>query len=386
MLTRVPAAAVLAFGLVVAAQPRPGFAQPKAAKPQFQPAAARYFAQWDKDKNGELSVVELDAVLTDPKVKGEAAAVAAVLRAAATPAKKADKAPVINPDFAATAPEPGKPSLDARFNAALGRIAKAERKLFVGEGPRFDALRQGGMGDCFALAPLGALLARDPAAVKKMMTEVPGGRYKVTFADKAVELAPFTDGEFAMAGGWSENTGCWVRVYEKALGQYMRDRKGEPAEKSLAADVIGHGGTPAPVIAALTGHATAPFVLGRLREPNLDAGKKAALLKELRDGLTAAVGKRLVTLGTPADGTPGVSRVPGVPAHHLYAVIGYDPKTDVLTIWNPHGNEFTPKGPDGIENGYTKKDGVFKAPLNEVAQWAGRVVSETDKPAPPPKK
>jgi hypothetical protein len=57
-----------------------------------------------------------------------------------------------------------------------------------------------------------------------------------------------------------------------------------------------------------------------------------------------------------------------------------------VTIWNPHGSDFMPKGPDGPANGYARKDGVFKAPLAEVAQWARSFHIETDKPAPPPKK
>src|SRR5204863_5577994 len=99
MRTRLTAGFVFVL-ILVAAAGEPGLAQPK-TKPSFAAAAKRCFPDWDKDKNGELSVAELDAVLTDPKVKGEAAAVAAVLRAAANPPKKGEPPPVLNLDFLA---------------------------------------------------------------------------------------------------------------------------------------------------------------------------------------------------------------------------------------------------------------------------------------------
>src|SRR5262249_44922640 len=153
-----------------------------------------------------------------------------------------DPAPVLNLDFLAAPQEAGKKSLDAKFAAALDRIAKADRKLFAPEGPRLDTIHQGGMGDCFALAPLGALMNRDPKVVTKMMTQLSDGKVKVAFADRTVEVQPLTDGEFAMGGGSAEGTGCWVRVYEKALGQYFRDQKGPAAGQALASDAIAHGG------------------------------------------------------------------------------------------------------------------------------------------------
>src|SRR5215218_3659621 len=229
MRTRITAGFVFVL-ILVAAAGEPGLAQPKAAKPSFAAAAKKCFPEWDKDKNGELSIAELDAVLTDPKVKGEAAAVAAVLRAAANPPKKGDQPPVLNLHFLAAPQEAGKKSLDSRFAAALDRVAKADRRLFVGDGPpRLDTVHQGGMGDCFALAPLGAAMNRDPKVVAKMMTQLPDGKVKVAFADRAVEVRPLTDGEFAVSGGSTEGSGCWVRVYEKALGQYFRDQKGPAA-------------------------------------------------------------------------------------------------------------------------------------------------------------
>jgi len=60
-----------------------------------------------------------------------------------------------------------------------------------------------------------------------------------------------------------------------------------------------------------------------------------------------------------------------VNGNHAYAVLAYDPMSDKLTFWNPHGQTFNPKGPEGTANGYRTRKGVFEAALNEVAEWFG---------------
>lgn len=44
---------------------------------------------------------------------------------------------------------------------------------------------------------------------------------------------------------------------------------------------------------------------------------------------------------------------------HAYAVLNYDEAKDLITLWNPHGNNFKPMGPEGFINGYETKGGVF---------------------------
>ncbi len=378
-MTRLRPALALGFLIaLVAADPAAG--QGKAARPPFNTLVKKYFPQWDRDHNGELSADELDRALADPAVKGEAAAVAAVLKKIATPTKTVTTPPTLTVDYllsAADKPAGGKAKgsdLDAKFAAALARIEKADRRLFAPGGPKVDAIHQGGMGDCFAIAPLGAMVHRDPAAVTKMFEQKPDGSVRVAFAGGAVTVPPLTDGEFASAGGSSENTGCWVRTYEKALGTYRNRKKDDDDRKALAVETIAHGGSSASVIAVLTGHATAGFSCVKYREA--DETKKKAMLADLRGKLTAAMkDRRLVCAGTPAE-----TKVPGLTPKHAYAVLGYDAGTDVVTVWNPHGNAFTPKGPDGPENGYTKKDGLFKMPLREMAQAYNGFTFETDRP------
>jgi thiol-disulfide isomerase/thioredoxin/tetratricopeptide (TPR) repeat protein len=53
---------------------------------------------------------------------------------------------------------------------------------------------------------------------------------------------------------------------------------------------------------------------------------------------------------------------------HAYALLRYDSKTDTVDLWNPHGNNFKPKGPPGLTNGYPTKDGLFTVPLDDFVQ------------------
>jgi hypothetical protein len=59
---------------------------------------------------------------------------------------------------------------------------------------------------------------------------------------------------------------------------------------------------------------------------------------------------------------------PDLLADHVYAILNYDPSTDVAEFWNPHGEHFEPKGPPGIKYGYPTNHGRFKVPLTEAYQ------------------
>lgn len=57
---------------------------------------------------------------------------------------------------------------------------------------------------------------------------------------------------------------------------------------------------------------------------------------------------------------------------HAYAILKYDAKADVLTLWEPHGDYFKPQAePAGIENGYSRSQGRVDVPLMELVQWFG---------------
>jgi hypothetical protein len=82
-----------------------------------------------------------------------------------------------------------------------------------------------------------------------------------------------------------------------------------------------------------------------------------------------------MTCGTLKTTTPGIN------PNHAYAVLGFEEKSDCVRLWNPHGDQFTPKGEPGAKHGYPQKDGVCDVPLAEfVNQFSGMAFEVAAKP------
>ena len=123
------------------------------------------------------------------------------------------------------------------------------------------------------------------------------------------------------------------------------------------------------------------------------------MLPEVRAALQANLAShRIITAGIDppaqlkpnADGTPAAGTLPAIPPgfqkKHVYAIVAYDPATDVVEIWNPHGQTFHPKGTPGLANGYETQHGRFKLPLADAYSFYTSFTFELDAPAPPARK
>ena len=75
---------------------------------------------------------------------------------------------------------------------------------------------------------------------------------------------------------------------------------------------------------------------------------------------------------------------PNISTKHAYAVLAYDAAADRVTIWNPHGQTFYPKGPPGIANGYPTEHGRFTLPLAEAYQFLTTLAIERKSPSTRP--
>ena len=358
----------------------------QAPAPSFAQTVLRDFDAWDRNGDGVLSPEEIGRAALDPRYHGEDAAALAALHVWLNATK--DATPLTKAWFAGYQPvrlqlsrdlpaderkrarkaydaTPG--SLQSAFAGDLRRLAKAGRtELFQNDGPALTDIRQGALGDCYMLAPLGAMIHRDPESVRRMI-QPDGEGYRVAFGDgKTVRVGPLTDAELATGGSTVAN-GLWIRVVEKAYGS--RDFK--DGEARLSRDTMG-GGRPGVAGRGFTGHRfTSLALVGDFRkevpdtevEPKLDR-----LRREVPETLGAG---RLVLAATPHGEVP-TSVTPG----HAYAVFGYDPKTDRITLWNPHGNDFRPRGEEGVENGYERAGGVFSMPLPAFAHAFSRIFFE----------
>ncbi len=348
------------------------------------------FATWDTDADGSLSLAELDSAIASPSVTGESAAAAVALRRLArnrqqpinafTRESLVELAPSIrfedtrddgsrddaDPGATAAAAAASRSSLDRAFDAALRRIHDTPRELFTGP-PTIERLRQGRLGSCFSLAPLIALTHARPEAVPALFAPAPdGSTITVTFgADNAVTITPLTDGEIAL-GADSGGTGLWAATYEKAVGELRRQSAAPGSAQASATPyaVVTRGGSAGTMLSVLTGHAI-KRVSCRAWLPSSTAteAERAGKIAELRAELAAASAEgRLMTAGT----SPRTRKVPALSQNHAFAVLGYDPATDLITFRDPHGQNFTPTGPAGLEHGYTIRAGRFEVPVAEA--------------------
>ncbi|HVT12361.1 MAG TPA: C2 family cysteine protease [Fimbriimonadaceae bacterium] len=355
--------------------------------PSFAQTVLKDFDAWDADHDGKLTQAEIDKAALNAQFKGQDAAALAALHTWLAATK--DPVPDLTKDWfagykpvrfrvakgtpaaeakqerKAYAATPG--SLQSAFSGGLRRLRKlGDGTLFDADGPTLADIRQGGLGDCYMLAPLGALVHRNPQDVRNMI-HPDGNGYRVKFADgQEVHVGPLTDTELAL-GGASTKAGYWIRVVEKAYGS----RKLTEGEAKIATDSM-HGGNSGIAGRAFTGHKFSSIRLVGDFKKEIAPGSIDETMKRLRAEIPkAASDNRLIVAGTAKRDMPK-----SISPNHAYAVFGYDAATDRVQIWNPHGNDFTPKGEEGPVNGYKIEDGVFSMPLDMFVRTFSRILFE----------
>ncbi len=310
----------------------------------------RNFARWDKDGDGWIEHHEVKDLMKDPSLKGENAAALAALHkyiegleelsndetgdendgvtlADLTQYERGNKART-NPKDAAGA--------DYRHGAGKGQIASAnavkrthgkagagaaQTELFPNRVPSLSALKQGSLGDCYFLAALGSIIARNPADVVNMIQrKVDKGSvvsYTVTFPQKSlgsVTIAPPTDAEIARYSS-ARSDGLWLVVMEKA---YAEVKAGKDADIQ---NEIGEGNTLGAGVEAMAGTGTDSDDLWCT---NLDTTRKK---------LTSAFdtkSKKIVTAAIMSKNALELQE------GHAYSVIAWDGSW--LTLRNPWGS------------------------------------------------
>lgn len=336
------------------------------------------FAGWDDNGNGVIDSDELNRRIENPAIQDEEAAAIAVLKRTSR-IQKVTLPPLSLEGvkrLAEQAPKNDLPNLGAMFAGSLVRIRETKRVLFASELPRLETVRQGRMGNCFCLAPLGALAYHRPEFVaEQMIQKLPDGRYEVKLGNERIRVSPPTDAELALTAG-NESDGYWVNVYEKAAA-VARNAQREPEKREAnPLDLLNRGGSAGTQLAFITGHDMFRFSCKFAKDPKVTKADYDAKLDEIRSALRLAVEeKRLMTCGTLK------TKIPGITPNHAYAVLGYDAETDHLQIWNPHGDDRVLSDAPGVKEGYSMKDGVFEMPLlvfvKEFAGLAFEVLPES---------
>jgi hypothetical protein len=359
------------------------------------PLTKQYFLDYDR--------LAIRLIGKQPKISGAAAETATV----DTSGNPAGGSPAVPPTTApsavhsvtpTTGPAVAVPKLpinwDLWFVAGKRRLTRGGNVHWPDK-ISLDDLRQGPLGDCFLVASIGSLVSHRPDDVDLLIQPIADGGFRVKFPRiEPMNLNP-TQSERVISSSCA-GEGFWLAALEQGYSRYREQIKGTTDEE--ATDMISHGGTPSDAIAMMTGHRVKsirfPLTLNRRQ---IDAQK---ILPGLRDDLVAAVKERRLIVAdvldlrpkppatnpttapaatqakTPPTTRPVITTVitqamlpkfpPDINSKHAYAVLNFDPFTDMLEIWNPHGQTFVPKGPPGLTNGYPTKNGRFQLPLTEA--------------------
>jgi hypothetical protein len=177
-------------------------------------------------------------------------------------------------------------------------------------------------------------------------------------------------------------------VIEKAFAQVRREIGENKSGVEIAdddattRDLLTGGGKMGTSIQTFTGHVSKALGIGALAKKDpVDAANQAhAVLSELRQ-----FPHRIMAVATARKPMP-----PGMVGGHCYGVLSYDPARRVVRLFNPWGNDFTPKGHPGLTNGYPTRFGSFQMSLEDLVQVCARLAhdidpsdSTSDTPPPP---
>jgi hypothetical protein len=376
------------------------------AKQSFTKVVDQNFQKWDQNQDGWVSADEIDRLIFDPSVRGlEAAAVASIHRYL-----RSDEAPpaVNRADLLTKEQQPPEPTEEqngqeanrqdlnigtARFVKFFARFAthlkQAPRDLFANDGgPTLEGIRQGALGDCFFMCVIGATVHRDPQTILRMLHANPDGSTDVHFpAVGTVRVEPLTDGQIALTSSAADQ-GIWINVLEKAFSEVkFAHPNTQHSEDEIDLDVISRGGKILTTIQLMTGHKAFVISIRKYKNKKYRLPRGAEIsrtMSRLDSAFSNAFATNRLVCADIAPGVPGKNIPPGLVGKHAYAVLGYDQASQMVTVWNPHGKDFTPKvSPPSPQNGYPVKSGVFEVPLADFVRVFKAVTYETSAPLPP---
>jgi hypothetical protein len=230
------------------------------------------------------------------------------------------------------------------------KLRNANRSLFANGKPTFSLMKQGPEGDCYFFSGAGWIAKYRPEVIIKAIEIISNNKYNVRFpnGDEA-EISEPTDAEIAF--NYSVSTlsdGLWMPVLEKALGVMLKDKDKKHSEILDPTARVDIGGGPGPDVKRWTGNDVELF---KLSENDIEKKVREALIKMEKHNLMS---QALV-----------LKRKGKIIGDHVYAVMGFNEETNMLTVWNPWGTDYKHEGEDSPENGYNRKDGIFKISLKD---------------------
>lgn len=343
--------------------------------PSYKKALEQFLPKWDVNKNDKLDRNETSALLRDGSIRSiEAAALATshfwFLK---SPDKKSASLDELTSDIKETMAFANGSltnifSMQKEYEFHLVHLFTSSRDMFGSKKLGIEGIAQGHMGNCFFVSMAGNLAFQNPDAIKNMIKPNEDGSNKVDFPDgRSIRINKLPEAVIAL-GSRTGNQGTWINVLEEAYGEVYKTN--EPGDNSaIGLDRISRGGNIGETISLLTGHKSDTIAW------------KSGLPEDLLN-IRYLLGKGVKNKSLMGAGVPFDLKKPppAIIVGHAYAILNYDEKKDVITLWNPHGNDFKPMGPDGFINGYETKGGVFTLTSRDFSFLFNYLFVETNKP------
>lgn len=237
---------------------------------------------------------------------------------------------------------------DPTYNSYAAGWANFSHLAVFNNGPQYNDIKQGSLGDCYFLAAASSLAQTDPFLVRQMVTALGDGTFAVRYYNGSTEVYLRIDGDLPVTSGGSlvyartsSTSEIWVPLLEKA---YAHFRYGQNSYASI------EGGWMDVVYRQMTGHSA---------EFRYTSGTTSALATYLRDHLNAG---HAVTLGSYSNASSPVV------GSHAYQVVSID-ADNYVTVYNPWGV-------DGRTWDSNSSDGLLRLSISQIqANYIGVCVS-----------
>lgn len=314
-------------------------------------AFRRDFAALDLDGDGRLTRTEVEECLLQDQFTGDSAALVGTLYRHRRELGRQGIAPGQVTRLGGKAEE--------SFQEKLKQVDKLKPELFPERLEETGNANQGHVSDCWLITGMQGMRDQRLEELAQRIQSHGEGSYQVAFPDGSVEEVARPTQSERLAFAQDTEGYLWASVLEKAAGQksqgFLKER--------LPQNALEVWGTASRAIKVLTGNSsdtdhTLITSKERLRE------KIASTLAS--DGLVIGssknnLGRRLLGRSPDRD---------DIIAGHCYAITGFDPETDTLTLRNPWGD--TPwKGAAS-----DSKDGSFPMPLEKFSTYFSKITYE----------
>lgn len=325
------------------------------------------FESWDRDEDGILTNVEMDAALADPKLTGDDAAAAVVLRRQGDALGRCvedAEAGVTRSDLREflLAGIPQNAMATLKVNRGFEALALQASRL--GPAPELskenfdpELVEQGKAGACVMLS---TLAHNRPEEIRQMFNPLPDGQVEVYFADGDLQVVRDLTTAERLYHAKSPEDGRWPGLLEVAIGQRIHAKRPQSDGSFRSA---ANGISPAEAGRALHGQTTHKVSLD-----DLSLKQTRQLLSLMSESPKPwLAGSRSTIKGR--DSQVSVEDLHnGIRNNHAYTIKSFDADQDVVWLRNPWR-----KG-EWVVNFDQKDDGIFSMPLRDFYssyRWVG---------------